>query len=277
MRTADPASIVSRYACLDFAELPGFPNHLPSDEYLLSNGPKFNGEDLRLAVDHITNFRDFAELLRVKHEDVFIRLFYDSLQGKCKSWVENLPVGSIRSLPSFWLIFLKRWMGNTKSRADSLSIKDFKEWSDMYTDEEQEERFSSILSYYLKSTSCNSESKVIFLKEFAAHIEKEIEAVEVKIQDLSFQSPFQLSFDIRIENKDGFDNPKLRKWYDPVAEYIKEFIESRFQYTFYDKSENQNFRQLMIVVPVFILLIHRSRLSLSIQILVWLHWKHDFT
>ena len=79
MRTANPASIVSRYACLDFAELPGFLNHLPLDEYLLRNGPKFNGEDLRLAVNHISNFRDFAELLRVKHEDVFIRLFYDSL------------------------------------------------------------------------------------------------------------------------------------------------------------------------------------------------------
>ena len=79
MRTSYPASIVSRYACLDFAELPGFLNLLPSDEYLLRNGPKFNGEDLSLAVKHISNFRDFTELLRVKHEDVFIRLFYDSL------------------------------------------------------------------------------------------------------------------------------------------------------------------------------------------------------
>ena len=84
-----------------------------------------------------------------------------------------------------------------------------------------------------------------------------------------------MSFDIRIENKDEFDNPKLRKWYDPVAEYIKEFIDSGFQYTLYDKSDNQNCRQMMIVVPI--LLMHRSRLSLSIQIPVWLHWKHDFT
>ena len=72
-------------------------------------------------------------------------------------------------------------------------------------------------------------------------------------------------------------NMVLNYFYDPVADYIKEFIESRFQYRFYDKSENQNCRQMMIVVPIFILLIHRSRLSLSIQILVWLHWKHDFT
>ena len=75
MRTSDPVSIVSRYACLDFAELPSFPNLLPSDEYLLRNGPKFNGEDLSLTVKHISNLREFMELLRVKHEDVFIRLF----------------------------------------------------------------------------------------------------------------------------------------------------------------------------------------------------------
>ena len=79
MRTSDLASIVSRYACLDFAELLGFSNLIPLDEYLLRNGPKFNGEDLSLAVKHIYNFCEFTELLRVKHEDVFIRLFYDSL------------------------------------------------------------------------------------------------------------------------------------------------------------------------------------------------------
>ena len=72
-------------------------------------------------------------------------------------------------------------------------------------------------------------------------------------------------------------NMVLNYFYDPVADYIKEFIESRFQYTFYDKSENQNCRHMMIAVPIFILLIHRSRFSLCIQILVWLHWKHDFT
>ena len=122
-------------------------------------------------------------------------------------------------------------MEKTEFRADFLSIKNFKEWSEMSIDE----NFSSILSSYLMS---NSEFKVIFLKEFAAHIEKEIEALEVKIEDLSFQSPFQLFLDIRIENKDEFDNSKLRKWHDPIANYIKEVFDSRFQYTLYDKSDN---------------------------------------
>ena len=190
MRISDPTSIVSRYACLDFPELLGFSNLLPSDEYLLRNGPKFNGEDVSLVVKHISNFHEFTELLRVKHQDVFIRLFYDSLQGKCKSWVEDLSVGSIRSLTDFWIVFLKTWMENTEFREDSLSIKNFEEWNDMSTHEEIDEIFSSLLFSYLKSSSCNSEYKVILLKEFAAYIEKEIEALEVKIQSLSFQSPF---------------------------------------------------------------------------------------
>ena len=141
-------------------------------------------------------------------------------------------------------------MEKTEFREDYLSIKNFKEWSDMSIDE----NFSSILSSYLMS---NSESKVIFIKEFD---KKEIEA----LQNLSVQSPFQLFLDIRIENKDEFDNSKLRKWHNPVANYIKEFINSRFQCSFYDKSENQNYRQMLIFVPVFIFLIHRSRFSSSI-------------
>ena len=174
----------------------------------------------------------------------------------------DLPVGSIKSSIDFWIILEK-----TEFRADIFSIKNFKAWSDMSIDE----NFSFILSSYLMS---NSESEVIFLKEFA---EKEIEALEVKIQELSFQSSFQLSFDIRIENNDEFDSPKRRKWYDPIDEYIKESIDSGFQYTLNNKSENQNYRQMMIVVPVFILCIHRSCFSLCMQILVWLHWKHDVT
>ena len=96
---------------------------------------------------------------------------------------------------------------------DIRSIKNFKEWSDVTIDE----NFSSILSSYLMS---NSESEVIFLKEFD---KKEV------LQNFSVQSLFPVSFNIRIENKDEYDNSKLRKWHDPIANYIKEVVDSRFQ------------------------------------------------
>jgi hypothetical protein len=114
MKNLDVATIVSRYACLDFSQIYGFPNPLPKEGSCLRNGPKFNGEDLSLNLKHISNLCDFIELLRVRHEDVFLRLFYDSFQGKCRSWVEGLPAKSIGSFSIFWVIFLETWMDKTE-------------------------------------------------------------------------------------------------------------------------------------------------------------------
>ena len=76
--------VISRYAFIDFSRIHGFPNHFPKDAYFLRNGPKFNGEDFSLTLTYISDFCDFTELLRVRHDDIFIILFYDSFQGKCK-------------------------------------------------------------------------------------------------------------------------------------------------------------------------------------------------
>ena len=97
MKDPEAAILSSRYACIDFSEIHGFPNHFPKDAYFLRNGPKFNGEDLSLTLKHISDFFDFIKLLRVKHEDVCIMLFYDSFQGKCKRWIESFPAKSIKS------------------------------------------------------------------------------------------------------------------------------------------------------------------------------------
>jgi hypothetical protein len=103
MRDSNVVIIISRYAYLDFSEIYGFPNPLPKDEYVLRNGPKFSGED----------FHDFTDLLIIKNEDVFIRLFYDSFQGKCRSWDKVFSSRSIKSFSSFWLIFMETWMEKT--------------------------------------------------------------------------------------------------------------------------------------------------------------------
>jgi hypothetical protein len=82
-------------------------------------------------------------------------IFYDSFQGKCRSWVEGLPAKSIRSFSTFWLIFLETWMEKTEFVAAPISIQGFREWNDMYTDDEVDEIFSSFLSSYLKSCKCS--------------------------------------------------------------------------------------------------------------------------
>ena len=95
MRTSDVASIFSRYPCLDFTELPGFLDLLPTNEYLLRNGPKFNGEDLSLTLKHIYNFREFIELLRVKHEDVFTTLFMIHYKERVKLGLNILRLSQL--------------------------------------------------------------------------------------------------------------------------------------------------------------------------------------
>jgi len=96
MKSSDVATFVSRYTYLDFTYLPGFPNPLPTNEYFLRNGPKFNGKDLSLVLKHISYFLDFTDILRIKNEDVFLRFFCDLFQGKCRSWDEGFLARSIR-------------------------------------------------------------------------------------------------------------------------------------------------------------------------------------
>jgi len=196
MKNSDVESLISRYACLDFSRIYGFPNPLPKDEYCLRNGLKFNGKDLSLTVKHISDFRDFTELLRVKHEDVFLRLFHDSFQGECRSWVDSLPAKSVRSFKDFWCIFLETWIEKTKFIVAPLSFQDFREWYDMYTDEEIDENFSAYLTSYLKSCQYESEAKIEFLESFADKLRKDIDVLEAQIQSYDFHDKDQFFQDV---------------------------------------------------------------------------------
>ena len=173
---------------LDFSGIHGFPNHFPKDAYFLRNGPKFNGEDLSLTLKHISDFCDFTELLRVKHEDVCIMLCYDSFQGKCKQWIESFPAKSIKSFEDFWLMFLEEWIDRSDVMENSPSIQDFKQWNNDHSNGETNENFSLSLSSYLKSFECKAEDKMKFFDKVAEDIEKDNEDLEGQIQAYSFHN-----------------------------------------------------------------------------------------
>ena len=172
MKDPEAAILSSRYACIGFSGIHGFPNHFPKDAYFLRNGPKFNGEDLSLNLKDISDFYHFAELLRVKHEDVCIMLFYDSLQGKCKQWIESFPIKSVKSFQDLWLMFLEEWIDRSEVVADSPSVEGFKQWNNDHSREETNESFSLYLSSYIKSLDCKAEDRMRFLDEFAEDLEK---------------------------------------------------------------------------------------------------------
>jgi hypothetical protein len=95
---------------------------------------------------------------------------------------------------------METWMEKLEFVATHVSIQGFKEWNDMYTNDEVDENFSSFFSSYLKSCKCSSEDKIWFLDEFSKDIEKELEALEVQIKFQDFQYQSQL-FKIFFQKK----------------------------------------------------------------------------
>jgi hypothetical protein len=93
-------------------------------------------------------------------------LFYDLLQGKCRSWADSLPPKSIRSILGFWVVFLETWMEKPKLVPYHVYVKGFKEYFDMFDDDQIEEAFSNFVPMYLKSCRCSSKDNLNFLEEF---------------------------------------------------------------------------------------------------------------
>jgi len=298
MKDLDATILISRYACIDFSRILGFPNHFPKDAYFLRNGPKFNEEDLSLTLKHITDFCEFSELLRVKHEDVCIMLFYDSLQGKCKQWIESFLAKTIKAFQDLWLMSLEEWIDRSEVVADSPSVEGFKQWNNDHRKEETNEYFSLSLSSYLKSFDCKAEDRMRFLDAFAEDIEKEIEGLEGQVQAYSFHNhdhyfqhlsmeehkerilfPFSFTLEeMHTAIEDQFAQPESYKenladhvFWDPIADYMEEFYSSVFQFSYKDQRQFQWQRSSHYHIGSELRCSQRNQISDKTE--DWLHWK----
>ena len=91
VHTPLPCKISNRYKTLI---LPPISHAFPKNHYLCL--PRFDGECENITTErHVLNFESFLDLFEVDEEDVSIRLFALSLQGKVKSWFKTLPDASI--------------------------------------------------------------------------------------------------------------------------------------------------------------------------------------
>jgi hypothetical protein len=101
-----PAKIPDRYKPLD---LPPILHDLPAN--YSNNLPRFDGENVKITAEkHIQSLEDFLDLFEVEEDDVCIRMFSLSLQGKVKNWFKNLPAASIINFHQFMQVFLDRWV-----------------------------------------------------------------------------------------------------------------------------------------------------------------------
>lgn len=101
-----PCKIPDRYKPLI---LPPISHAFPKNYYLYL--PRFDGDgDNVIAERHVLNFESFLDLFEFDEEDISVRIFSLSLQGKVKSWFKTQPDASISDFQQFIKVFLDRWV-----------------------------------------------------------------------------------------------------------------------------------------------------------------------
>ena len=83
--------IIERYAPL---VLPQNLNSFPAGDYK-KYLPKYDGEGEVIAEQHLIAFYSFADNHHVENQDVWMRLFVQSLYGETRKWFRGLPANSI--------------------------------------------------------------------------------------------------------------------------------------------------------------------------------------
>jgi ribonuclease HI len=99
------AIVAARYAPLI---LPNPMNPLPAGDYL-KYMPKFTGEGDITAEEHLAAFYSYADNLNIENEDVWMRVFVQSLDGEVRKWFRGLAPGSMAGIEALDSAFLRQW------------------------------------------------------------------------------------------------------------------------------------------------------------------------
>ena len=105
----------ARYAPMNLAAIPGYPNKIPLVNWKIDL-PRFNDEKSDDAAIHLFKFDKHIHKLGMGwHVDSLMKLFMFSLEGYARSWYEGLPPGSLSSLKGFHTIFHEHFERNYPS------------------------------------------------------------------------------------------------------------------------------------------------------------------
>jgi hypothetical protein len=99
------AIVVARYAPL---VLPQPVNALPLEDDL-KYMPKFMGEEDITTKQHLAAFYNYADNQNIENEDVWMRVFVQSLFGEARKWFRGLAPRSITGIEALDEAFLRHW------------------------------------------------------------------------------------------------------------------------------------------------------------------------
>jgi hypothetical protein len=88
--------------------LPQPMNSLPAGDYL-KYMPKFIGEEDITVEEHLVALYSYADNLNIENEDVWMRVFFQSLDGEVRKWFRGLTTGSIVGIEAFDDVLLRQW------------------------------------------------------------------------------------------------------------------------------------------------------------------------
>ena len=97
--------ITARYGPL---VLPTPLNAMPTGEYH-NYRPKFTGTEDVLAEEHLESFYSYVDNLDISEDDIWMRVFFQSLDGEARKWFRELTPCSIANIEALYDAFLKHW------------------------------------------------------------------------------------------------------------------------------------------------------------------------
>ena len=95
--------IAARYGPL---ALPTLLNDMPTGEYQKYR-PKFTGIEGVIAEEHLESFYSYADNLDISEDDVWMKVFVQSLDGEARKWFRELAPRSIVDIEALNDAFLK--------------------------------------------------------------------------------------------------------------------------------------------------------------------------
>ena len=97
--------VAARYAPL---VLPVPLHDFPQGDYV-KYLPKFTGEGEVTAEENLASFYSYADNQNIKYDDLWTRLFMQSMDREARKWFRELLVGSIIEIDGLDASFLRHW------------------------------------------------------------------------------------------------------------------------------------------------------------------------